>query len=191
MKNAIILHGKPTEGEYYDPANPSESNSHWLPWLQKQLLMKDIAAATPEVPLAFDPQWELWCKEVERFELTPETLLVGHSCGGGFWVRYLSEHPDLRVGKVVLVAPWLDPDMDETGDFFKFTIDRQLVERTDGVVIFNAANDMGNVHKSVARLREEIDGLEYREFSKHGHFVYEIMGTEEFPELLTELVSSK
>ena len=187
-QNAIILHGKPTRDEYYDPANPSESNSHWLPWLQKRLLMHDVPAATPEVPLSFDPQWKAWVREIERFDITPQTALVGHSCGGGFWVRYLSEHPELQVGKVVLVAPWLDPDGDETGDFFHFDIDPALVARTAGITIFNSDNDMGNVHKSVATLRGRIEGVQYREFHGMGHFVMESMGTTEFPALLEELL---
>lgn len=188
MKNAIILHGMPSREEYYDPAMPSMSNAHWLPWLQGALLKKDILAATPEVPKAFAPEWELWVREVERFEIGPETALVGHSCGGGFWVRYLSEHPELKVGKVVLVAPWLDPDGDETNGFFDFTIDPGLVSRTQGLVVFNSDNDMGNVHKSVARLRQEIEGVQYREFHKHGHFCAQDMGKSEFPELLEEVL---
>ena len=55
------------------------SNSHWLPWLQKQLLNNDIFAETPEVPLSFEPLWERWVKEVEQFHITQETILVGHS----------------------------------------------------------------------------------------------------------------
>lgn len=31
---AIILHGMPDKEEYYDPANPSQSNRHRIPWLQ-------------------------------------------------------------------------------------------------------------------------------------------------------------
>lgn len=107
MKNAIILHGQPSKEEYYDPERPSMSNAHWIPWLQGQLLKNDIAAATPEVPFAYEPEWELWKQEVERFEITPDTLIVGHSRGGEFWLRYLSENKDLSVGKVVLVAPSL------------------------------------------------------------------------------------
>src|SRR5437868_5157085 len=132
MKNAVILHGKPTKEEYYAHNAPSMSNSHWLPWLQKQLLNENIAAATPEVPFSFDANWKTWCQEVERFDIGPDTALVGHSCGGGFWVRYLSEHQNLLVGRVVLVAPWLDPDHDETGDFFDFTPDKKLAGRTKG-----------------------------------------------------------
>jgi predicted alpha/beta hydrolase family esterase len=189
LKNAIILHGKPSEEEYYSSDNPSESNSHWLPWLQNQLLIRDIAAATPEVPKSFKPDWDMWCREVERFEITVETIIVGHSCGGGFWVRYLSEHPELKVGKVVLVAPWLDPDGDETGSFFEFDIDPKLAERTQGITIFHSDNDMGNVHKSVAMLREKIENIDYREFHGYGHFCEENMHTVEFPELLKEVLA--
>src|SRR5579884_3172331 len=102
MKNAIILHGKPSKEEYYDPKAPSMSNAHWLPWLQGQLLKRDISAATPEVPFAFDPKWNLWNHEFERFDITPETILVGHSTGAGFIIKYLSIHPEVKVGKVVL-----------------------------------------------------------------------------------------
>lgn len=190
MKNAIILHGMPSKQEYYGPKHPSMSNSHWLPWLQGQLLKKDIAASTPEVPLSYDPQWEVWCREVERYEIGPETTLIGHSCGGGFWVRYLSEHPELKVGKVILVAPWLDPDGDETKGFFDSQIDPRIASRTGGLIIFHSDNDMGNVQKSVVVLREKIDGLVYNEFAKYGHFTYQDMGTEEFPELLEEILAA-
>ena len=180
----------PGKEEYYSADCLSESNRHWLPWLQKQLILQDIAAATPEVPMAFDPDYDTWVREVERFEITPDTILVGHSCGGGFWVRYLSEHPALQVGKVVLVAPWMDPQNDETRGFFDFKIDPKLVQRTQGLTIFNSDNDMGNVLKTVATLREQLEGVEYREFRKYGHFTDRSMGTTEFPELLKELLGT-
>ncbi|MFX9688476.1 hypothetical protein ABTO93_19980, partial [Acinetobacter baumannii] len=61
--NAIIVHGTPTKEEYYDASVPSCSNSHWVPWLQKELLVRDIPAATPEMPDAWDPKWEVWKRE--------------------------------------------------------------------------------------------------------------------------------
>lgn len=189
MKNAILLHGKPSKEEYYDPTFPSCSNYHWFPWLQKQLLVKDIKADTPEVPMAFDPQWELWCKEVERFEMTPDTMLVGHSCGGGFWVRYLSEHKDLKVGKVILVAPSLGLSWGPGGEkFFEgFTIDPELVSRTKGVTIFASDNDDPAILQAVKEIREKVLGITYKEFHL-GHFTHKDMQTNEFPELLEELV---
>jgi predicted alpha/beta hydrolase family esterase len=191
MANAIILHGKPLKDEYYDRSYPSVSNAHWFPWLQKQLLCNEIDAATPEVPHSYEPDWDTWVREVERFEIGLDTILVGHSCGSGFWVRYLSERPELKVGKVILVAPWLDPDGDETGEFFKFKIDPNLVSRTNGLTIFHSDNDMGNVHKSVAVLRENLKDAAYKEFHNFGHFCMEDMGTTEFPELLSAIVRAE
>jgi cell wall assembly regulator SMI1 len=100
------------------------------------------------------------------------------------------EHPELKVGKVVLVAPWIDPDGDETGDYFEFKIDPRLAERTKGIIIFHSDNDMGNVQKSVATLRENIGDIGYREFHGHGHFTTSDMKTDEFPELLEEVLKS-
>ena len=183
--NAIILHGKADKDEYYDPKQPNGSNAHWLPWLQKQLIIKDIKADTPDAPHSYDPQWDLWVKEIERFEIGPETILVGHSCGAGFWVKYLSGRKNLKVGKIILVAPWIDPDGDETRGFFDgFEMDTKLATRTKGLTIFHSDNDMGNVHKSVAEIRQKIEAIKYKEFHNYGHFTYGSMGTIEFPELL-------
>jgi len=187
MKNAIILHGGPSKEEYYDPQAPSMSNAHWLPWLQGQLLKHEIAAATPEVPHAFDRDWEVWKKEFERYDLGPETLLVGHSTGAGFFVKYLSIHKDLKVGKVVLVAPWLDPDKEHTKNFFDdFEIDADFVERTTGVTVFYSDNDEASVLKTVEILKNTVKNIEYKEFHNYGHFCIEDMKTVEFPELLQE-----
>lgn len=188
MQNAILLHGKPGRDEYYDAAYPSTSNSHWFPWLQKQLLMRDIAAVTPEIPLAFDPQYELWEKEVDRYEITPNTIIVGHSCGGGFWLRYLSEHPDTQTGKVVLVAPSLGVGWD-TRHFFDFEMDPALVSRTKGVTLFTSDDDHYNSQQVVKSLLDTMAGTTKKDFTGFGHFTLKDMKTTEFPELLEEVLA--
>ena len=188
MKNAIIVHGMPSKDEYYSPEYPSASNFQWLPWLQKQLLIKDIYAVTPEMPHAYAPDYAVWKKEFERFDITPETILVGHSCGGGFLARWLSENKDVRVGRVVLVAPWLDPDGELDTGFFDFEIDPNLVSHAGGVTIFNSDNDDEDVQQSVKKLREVIKDLKYVEFRGAGHFIGEPYISKGFPELLEQLL---
>jgi predicted alpha/beta hydrolase family esterase len=188
MKNAIILHGRPSKAEYYSEEYPSSSNSHWLPWLQKHLLNQDIFTATPEVPLAYEPLWERWVKEVERYDINSETILVGHSCGGGFWVRYLSEHRDLNVAKVVLVAPWIDVEQEDPNKFFDFNIDPNIASRTAGLIIFNSSDDVPEIQSSVVKLRKEIKNIKYREFENRGHFTHRKMPSDSFPELLEEVL---
>jgi predicted alpha/beta hydrolase family esterase len=187
MKNAIILHGKPSKDHFYDVNFPSFSNYYWLPWLQKQLVVREIPTQTPEVPNGWIADYPTWQKEFERYDIGPETILVGHSCGGGFLARWLSEHKDISVGKVVLVAPWIDPDKKfDSGDFFEFTIDPDLVKRTAGVTIFNSDDDGESVKKSAQILKEKIEGVKYKEFHEYGHFFDD--RRMQFPELLQEII---
>lgn len=191
MQNAIILHGCPEKEEYYNPRNPSESNAHWLPWLQKELIIRDIHAVTPEIPNSYEPVYSVWCREVERFDITPHTVLVGHSCGGGFWLRYLSEHPELRVNKVVLVAPWFDPNRTIPDHFFDFAPDREVAQRTKGITIFHADDDGDSVQWSLDFARRTFDDLNFIKMNGYGHFTWWNLQTERFPELLAEIVGKR
>lgn len=188
MKNAIILHGAPEKEHYYDPKKPSESNAHWLPWLQKELIIRDIAAATPEIPHAYEPKWNLWCHEVERFDIASDTILVGHSAGGGFWLKYLSQHPDLQVDKVILVGPWLDPNKSLAEDFFSGELDPHVASRTQGLTIFSSDDDSDSVKRSVEKIKQSVAGIHIREFQGYGHFTYENLQGISFPELLEEIL---
>lgn len=191
MKNAILMPGQPDKVEYYDPKYPTNSNDHWFPWLSKQLQINDIFAVAIEPPRPWQPRYDVWKKEFEKFDITPETALIGHSCGGGFLVRWLSENTDTKVGKVVLVAPWLNPEhnpVSDTADFFDFEIDPNLVSKTAGMTIFNSDNDQPTIHKSVQIIRDTVKDCVYKEFHSYGHFCLEDMNTTEFPELLEELL---
>lgn len=184
MKNAILIPGTCDKEEYYDPQYPTASNFHWFPWLTKQLVIRDIPTVTVEMPHSYIPDYYVWVREFECFEITPKTILVGHSCGGGFIVRYLSENPDIQVGKVVLVAPWMDPNDTKQNNFFDFTINPEITKQTTGITMFHSTDDMDGVVKSVATLRENLQKVEYVEFEGKGHFCLGDLGTEEFPELL-------
>ncbi len=189
-RNAIIVHGTPGKEEYYDANVPSGSNHHWLPWLQKQLIVHDVAANAPEIPNAWDPFYPTWQREFERFEVGPQTILVGHSCGSGFILRWLCEHRQTKVDQVILVAPWLDPRRRKTREFFNFAIDHELATRANRVTIFNSDNDDHEIHESVKIIRDTIDGINYREFRNYGHFCLNDMGTSHFPELLETALST-
>ncbi|HSX31378.1 MAG TPA: alpha/beta hydrolase [Candidatus Saccharimonadales bacterium] len=190
--NAILVPGRPDKDEHYDPTRPSNSEDHWFSWLKRQLILKDIHAVAIEPPFPFRPRYDEWQKEFERFDITPETILVGHSCGGGFLVRYLSEHKDLQVGKVALVAPWINPEnwaASDTADFFNFTIDSLFPNHTKGVAVFVSTDDEPSVVKTVDLLRSKVPGLNLKEYTDKGHFCLENLGTVEFPELLAAVLS--
>lgn len=184
MNNAVILHGMPSREEYFDPYNPSESNKHWLPWTQKQLVIHDILAQTPELPTPYEPEYEKWLDVFKRFHIDEHTILIGHSCGAGFLVRWLSEN-NIKVGTVILVAPFLDPDGDEVkSDFFDFQISKKLSKNTKNLCIFYSTDDNQEILTSVEQILVSDDKIESRKFTDKGHFTYDDMKTEKFPELL-------
>jgi len=84
MKTALILHGKPSKEGYYDPNRQSQSNEHWIPWLQHQLLIRDILTQTPELPKPYEPVYKDWLGVFGQFEVNEESILIGHSAGGAF-----------------------------------------------------------------------------------------------------------
>lgn len=189
MKRAILIHGWNTKEEFFDMSRPTASNDHWFPWLTKQLIVKDIHTVSLEMPNGFYPQYEVWKRELERFEIDSDTTLVGHSCGGGFIVRWLSETMT-KVDKVILVAPWLgigasDDAFDQS--FFDFEIDPRISSLADSFSVYVSSDDMQDVVDSVHVLREKLPEVSYREFENKGHFTLKSLGSEEFPELFEEL----
>lgn len=191
MNHTILIHGmEDSEASYKDPVGPSASNSHWFPWLQHQLLIHSQLAQTPEMPTPYEPQYGPWSKVFEQFKISNETTLVGHSCGGGFLIRYLSEHPELTPKRVILVAPWIDPEpheLEEENDFFHFEIDTNLTSRTDLHVFISSDDD-----KPMIRTAEIIECIlpntTWYRYTDKGHFCEGDLGTKAFPELLETIL---
>lgn len=184
MKNAILLHGLPSKEEYYNSAKPSSSNSHWFPWLQNELLIKEIKADTPEVFRPYEMIYESWVEEAERFTIGAESTLVGHSMGGGFWVRYLSEHPEIIVDKVVLVAPWVNINHEYDTDFFDFTLRPDITKQAKEFIIFASDDDSVEVQNSVNYLIDALPDATVQVFKGYGHFTQRTLRDNTFPELL-------
>lgn len=183
MKQVILIHGSPDEKEFYDPCVVSPSNNQWFPWIQRQLALKDILSQALEFPKPYDPVYEEWVKVLENFKIDKDTILIGHSCGGGFLLRYLSEHPDLKPQKVILVAPWLDPLHELSTNFFDFEIDSSLSSRTE-LHVFISTNDHESILKSFEIIKAKIPNVIIHEFKDKGHFIISHLKGEAFPELL-------
>ncbi len=184
MRNAILLHGFQGSKEYYDSTMPSASNSHWFPWLQKELLINEIKADTPEVFRHYEMKYPAWVEEIERFTINRESTLIGHSMGGGFWVRYLSEHPEIYVDKVILVAPWLNLSHEADSDFFDFNFDPAIAGRVNEFIIFASDNDSMDIQNSVNFLIKNLPNVKVCNFHEYGHFTHRTLIDDKFPELL-------
>lgn len=189
MSRAVILHGQPgKDDEYFVDTYPSASNSHWIPWLQNQLLIAGHDAQTPEVVNAFQPEYPIWQREFERHLVDEPMILVGHSTGAGFLVRWLSEHPSTTTERLVLVAPFLDPHGELGNDFFDFTIDDRLIDRVGQFHVFSSSDDAPDIVASVATLLSHFPSVLHHAYHDMGHFCRRDMGTDAFPDLLAAVI---
>lgn len=183
MKRAIIVHGMPTEKSYHDITRDNESNGHWLPWLQQQLCARDILTQTPEMPVPYAPDYDVWKSEFERQFIDENTTIIGHSCGGGFLIRWLSETKK-TVNHVVLVAPWLDREKEYT-PLFEFDLEKSFPKKAvNGVDLLYSTNDDIEMQTTLEYLEGLNLDIRYHEFKDYGHFCFRDMKTREFPELL-------
>ena len=194
MENAIIVHGKPTRERYENPAEPKPHVANWLQWLGGQLRRAGVASvAVPAMPLPYFPVYKDWLHTFETTvesvgPITENTILVGHSAGAEFLLRYLSERRDRRVGKLVLVAPYRDY-AGKYGDFSDFEVDPELAERIGEIIIVNSLDDDPPIQDRTAELRRRFPLATYLEFEHHGHFrIGHNMTGPEFPQLLEAIL---
>src|ERR1700752_556599 len=98
MKKAIIVHGMPSKEEY-EKSGGKMTHKHWQPWLTRELAQAAVEVHNPEMPMPYQPDYKTWKAKFEQYSVDSDTMLVRHSCGGGFLVRWLSENKDKKAGK--------------------------------------------------------------------------------------------
>ena len=194
MKTAIIIHGVCEDRteylqEYEGGYGPPKSDSHWYPWVAGKLCLREILTQCPEMPhpyVADGMKYDEWANTFENFKITPETILIGHSAGAGFLLKYLALNPEIRAAQLILVAPWTDPAA-EAGDFMKGALsDSTLSEYVGRIELFYSMDDDERILESVEQIRiiyGSAPNFKIYEYIDKGHFCFGDIG-KEFPELL-------
>jgi len=152
------------------------------------LIAKGIETETPLLPEPWQPDYEKFKKEFEKSEVNENTVLVGHSCGCAFLVRWLGE-TKREILKLILVAPWKISSNDDEfrKKFYIYNIDKTIKSRTKEILIFTS-DDEEDDGKESAKIFHEALGGEIIDLPQHGHYTLNDMKTEEFPELINVIV---
>ncbi len=185
MKKCIIVHGCPSSSQDLN------YNKHWMPWIKNQLIARGMEVFTPLMPEPWQPDYEKFKRVFKGYQVDSETILVGHSCGCAFLVRWLGE-TKLSIPKLILVAPWKVPDKDDEfrRKFYTYFIDPTIKERVKEIVMFTSDNEEPAGKKSLEIYHQALDG-KIVNLPNHGHYTLKDMGTEEFPELLEEVLKEE
>jgi predicted alpha/beta hydrolase family esterase len=185
--NCIIIHGSPRNPDHWVPVGDPK---RWQTWIKAELEKIGIETYTPTMPNPVEPLYSAWKEEFEKLPVNENTILVGHSAGGAFLPRWLGETQQ-KVRKLILVAPGKNigdyPNAEHNRELYDFQIDQGIKDRVEKIVIFTSPEEPSHRQKNVATYRELLDAKVISIPGK-GHFVYNDMGTNKFPELLKEIL---
>lgn len=183
LQNCLLVHGCPSTNKDKD------YNKHWIQWAKRNLIDAGLKTEAPLMPEPWAPNYEKFKQEFEKHQVNEDTVLIGHSCGCAFLVRWLGESKQ-KVAKLILVAPWKIPDPGDTNRkrFYTYEIDESVKSRVGETVMFTSNNEE-EAGKDSLKIFHNALGGKIVNLKDHGHYTFEDMGTEEFPELLEEVIS--
>ena len=187
-RNCIIVHGCPSGPEGERDAATRSFDKHWIPWVRDNLIVRNIPTLTPVMPQPWAPDYAKFKLEFEKHPVSERSILIGHSCGCAFLVRWLGE-TKRKVDMLVLVAPWKIP---RAGDpvrqaFYDFPIDATIKSRVRRIVMFTSDTEQENGKRSLAIYHSALGG-DVVDLPHKGHYVIGDMGTCEFPELVDRIL---
>jgi len=187
MRNCIIVHGCPETRETLVDVGEETYFRHWIPWAKKQLEIAGVKTYVPKMPVPWKP---VYAKYKAKFEkdfgalINSDTVLIGHSCGCAFLVRWLGDS-NCNICKLILVAPWKIPPPNNTikEKFYGFEINKNVRENVRQIIYFTSDNE-AKPGKDSLEMYYSVLGGQIIELHNKGHYTFEDMKNVEFPELV-------
>jgi uncharacterized protein len=193
-KQVVFVHG----GQAYDTydtyledlktftIDPYAQTKKWRMSLQEDL-GSDFEVFLPEMPNKFNAkyaEWKIWMDKYLPF-LRDGAVFIGHSLGGVFLTKYLSEERfSVSVRALYLVAaPFFTYDSSEGGDF-RIDIEKlgSLQQKVQEIALFHAKDDPVVPFSHTEAYILALPSARLEVFETGGHFVQE-----SFPELVEDV----
>jgi len=159
------------------------SKENWFPWLKKTL--GDIII--PDFPGADNPKLDEWKKEINKYSIDENTILIGHSLGCPFILKLLEEKEVKAciflagfIGKLNLDIDKVNENIADKGFDFQ-----RINENCKNFVMFISDNDPYISLIKSFELRNKISAKLIL-IKGAGHF-NEKSGYTEFSRILTEI----
>ncbi len=181
--NCIIVHGCPSEDRSKNSDYILSNEKHWIPWLKNELEKNEIKTFAPLMPTPWKPMYEEWKDIFEKLPINEDSILIGHSCGGTFLIRWLGE-TEKKIAKLILVSPGKITINKNLKDFYPSKINPKIRENVQKIIIITAEDDHKSHISGAYEYQKEIGGELIRFGKGYGHFLEFQMGIKEFPEIL-------
>ncbi|MFZ2072196.1 MAG: alpha/beta hydrolase [Minisyncoccia bacterium] len=159
-------------------------SNKWTESLDRKLPKFEVLS--PEMPNRWNskyPEWEIYFKKIFPF-LKTKVILVGHSLGAIFLLKYLSENNfPKKISQLHLVAPAvLDDGLGlEKLSGFKPNIKKinKIEKKCDEIHLYHSKDDSVCIFKNSEIIKKNIPSSNFHVFTNRGHF-----SQTSFPEIL-------
>ena len=194
-KQVLVIHGAATFLTYEDflqflrttgEVNPAYNKAkRWKSSLPEALgdAYEVIAPSMPNKQNAKYEEWKIWFERHIPY-LTDGVLLVGHSMGGIFLAKYLSENTFARkVGGTFLVAaPYDSVEKEPLGDFALSQPLDSFAAQGGPIHLYHSADDPIVDFAELAKYQKALPSAKVTTFTDRGHF-----DQETFPEIVADI----
>lgn len=195
-KQVVVIHGGDTFGTYeeylsflrnfqIDIERYKSNTDDWKKWLRDKL-GDDYEVILPTMPNKTNAryeEWKLWMDKLIPF-IQGDVILVGHSMGGSFLAKYLSENKFPRKIKAVFLVSAVF-DCDNAGySLQSFSLPENLNLQTDKIYLYHSQDDEVVSFKSLSYFKSKLHNAVTRIFMNRGH-----INQETLPELSADIQS--
>jgi len=196
-KQVFIIHGGntfKTYEEYFlllkdweiDFEKYKENKKDWKINLQEEL-GDEFEVIAPKMPNKINAkylEWKIWFEKFIPY-ITEGVILVGHSLGGSFLVKFLSENDmPKKIRGTFLVAPVYDEDSDDYSlADFKLPDNLSGFEKQGGqIFIYHSEDDPVVPFNNLGKFKEKLISAKTIIFKNKQHF-----GQEKLPEIVKDI----
>ncbi|KKT15251.1 MAG: hypothetical protein UW76_C0021G0006 [Parcubacteria group bacterium GW2011_GWF2_44_8b] len=195
-KQVVVIHGGDTFETYEEYLNflrgyeidierYKSDKSDWKPWLRQGLGggHEVILPIMPNKTNARFDEWKIWFEKFTPF-LHDGAILIGHSLGGTFLAKYLSENRfPKKIKAVFLVGAVFSKDNDGF-PLVSFTLPTNLNLQTETIYLYHSKDDSVVPFSALEQYKKALPNAQIRIFEDRGHF-----NQEEFPELAQDILN--
>ncbi|MEI6237059.1 MAG: alpha/beta hydrolase [Candidatus Saccharibacteria bacterium] len=191
-QQVLVIHGGNTFGKYKDFLDDLKNKKIDLERLKYRLDWKDTLAddlgdmfevLTPRMPNGTNAKYIEWIIYFENIILSLDNnlILIGHSLGGVFLAKYLSQNTlSKKINAVILVAaPFKDLSSEKIGGFKVPKSLSILNKQPKNLLLIQSLDDPVVEPSHVDMYKKELTNAKTMIFKDRGHFQIE-----HFPELV-------
>ena len=184
MKQVIVIHGGTTFStyenylQYLSTKQITADRLRYAPsW--KERLQKDLGSnydvLLPRMPNSTNArysEWKLWFENLASV-IDDDCILIGHSLGGIFLAKYLSENTfQAKINATILIAaPYDDESEEDLADFKLEKISEQFVRQAGEVILIFGNDDPVIAATEIEKYRHDLPTADFHIMSAPDHFV--------------------